>query len=465
MRNQSWLMFVVLAYFVLFIIIGYSLKKRIRRVTDFLIAGRSLPLFLVAFTIAATHFGGGCIVGGCEWGAQYGIWPGTYSTLGCGVACLAFAFIAGKFRKISGGITPPDFMENRYGPSKFLRGYHSFVYVTGITAIIASQLIGFGYLASVFGVPYWLGILLAAIIVGIYTVLSGMWGVAVTDFIQLSICIIFLPILMISSLDITKINLSQILAEPFFPFPGAKREFLYTTTPMILGSMIAYEYVLRWQSAKSVKIAIKGSVIAGVLLILLAIPIGVVGAMGAKLFPNIAPGEILSKMIVDVLPLGLGILFLSTLLVAITSTSDSMMTSLGALISRDIYHKLFNPKKSFDELQHSLLIARTASACFLGIAVLIALFYQGVLHVLFWPSPLQVGAIFAPLIGGMFWKGATREGAVAGIIIGAIIALIDMTGIYHWPERVLFPIIGSLIAWIWVSQFSKRKKMGLFSKI
>jgi len=465
MNDQTWLIIVVLAYFSLFIIIGTILKKRIRDATDFLIAGRSLPLLLIIFTIGATHFGGGCVVGGCEWGAKYGVWPGTYSTLACGIACFGFAFIAGKFRKIMGTITPPDFMEFRYGHSYFLRGYHSLVYVTGCTAIIASQLIGFGYISSIFGIPYWLGVLIAAVMVGIYTVLSGMWGVAITDFIQLGVCIIFLPLLMISTLDFADLDLGTALSQSFFPFEGAEREFLYTTIPMVLGSMIAYEYYLRWQSAKTEKIAVKGSLLAGILLIFLAVPIGVAGAGGAKLFPGIPPGEVLPKLIVEVFPLGIGVIFLSVLLVAITSTCDSIMTSLGAISSRDVYHKLFNNHKKFNELQYSLSVARISAAGFLIAATFIALFNKGVLDVLFWPSPLQIGAVFAPFIGGLFWKAATREGAVAGIMAGALLALVDMTGLYMWPERVIFPVLGSCIVWILVSLWSKKKSLGFLSKM
>lgn len=465
MKDQIYLIAAALGYFLIFIITGIILKKRITHVTDFLVAGRSLPLGLVAFTIAATHFGGGCIVGGCEWGAQYGMWPGTYSTLGCGVACLAFAFVAGKFRKVAHNITPPDFMEFRYGQSNFLRGYHSLVYVTGITAIIAAQLIGFGYISSVFGIPYWLGVLIAAVMVGIYTVLAGMWGIAVTDFFQLTICVIFLPVLLISTLNLVKVDLKEILTQPFFPFESAQSEFCYATVPMIFGSMIAYEYFLRWQSAKAAKTAVKGSLIAGVLLLFLAIPIGAIGAAGAKFFPELESGEVLPKLIVKAFPLGPGILFLSTLLVAITSTCDSLMTSLGAITSRDIYHKLLNKGEDFDKLKHSLFVARISSVFFLMVAALIALFYKGVLHVLFWPSPLQVGALFAPFIGGLFWKGATREGAVAGILMGAAMALVDMTGFYVWPERVIFPILGSLVVWIAVSHWSKKSDLGILSKI
>lgn len=465
MSDQTWLILVLFVYFSVFIVIGIILRKRISHASDFLVAGRSIPLWLLAFTIAATHFGGGCVVGGCEWGAKYGIWPGTYSTLGCGIACFAFAFIAGKFRKVTGNITPPDFMEYRYGQSYFLRGYHSLVYVTGITAIIAAQLISFGYISSVFGIPYWLGIIIAGIMVGIYTILSGMWGVVVTDFIQFAICIIFLPTLMDSTISSAKINLGEILSQPFFPFDGAKSEFLYTTVPMVLGSMIAYEYYLRWQSAKEAKTAVRGSIVAGILLILLAIPIGVVGAAGSVIFPGVDAGKVLPKLIVDIFPLGISVLFLSILLGAITTTSDSLITSLGAITSRDIYHKLFNKNKKFDELKHSLSIARISSAFFLSVAALIALFFNGVLDVLFWPSPLQVGALFVPIVGGLFWKGATREGAVAGILAGAVMALIDMTGIYVWPERVLFPVLGSFIVWVVVSLWSKKTKLGFLSKI
>jgi len=465
MSNQTWLIVTVLGFFSVFICAGIILRKRIKHVTDFLVAGRSLPLLLVAFTIAATHFGGGCIVGGCEWGAQYGMWPGTYSTLGCGIACFVFAYFAGKFRKVTGSITPPDFMESLYGQSNFLRGYHSLVYVSGCTAIIAAQLISFGYIASVFGVSYELGVILAAVMVGVYTVLSGMWGVAVTDFFQLAVCIIFLPLLMVSTLDVVEIDMKEILVQPFFPFEGAKHEFMYATVPMVLGSMIAYEYYLRWQSANKARTAVRGSIIAGILLILLAVPIGVAGAAGVKLFPNTEAGEVLPRLIVEVFPLGLGIVFLSTLLVAITSTSDSLMTSLGALASRDIYHKLFNKDKDFNKMPHSLTVARTSSVFFLIAAALVALFFKGVLRVLFWLSPLQVGALFAPLIGGMFWKGATREGAVAGIITGALIALTDMTGLYTWPERVIFPVLGSFVVWVIVSYLSKKYNLGFLSKI
>ncbi len=41
--------------------------KKVKTASDFLIAGRNLPLPILAATIAATSFGGGCLVGGVQW--------------------------------------------------------------------------------------------------------------------------------------------------------------------------------------------------------------------------------------------------------------------------------------------------------------------------------------------------------------------------------------------------------------
>lgn len=66
--------------------------KKVKTASDFLIAGRNLPLPILAATIAATSFGGGCLVGGVQWGAERGLWVGMYSTIGAALACFINAF-------------------------------------------------------------------------------------------------------------------------------------------------------------------------------------------------------------------------------------------------------------------------------------------------------------------------------------------------------------------------------------
>lgn len=445
----------LLLFCAVFIAAGYMFSKKISSGTDFLVAGRKLPLVFLIFTIAASHFGGGALVGGISQGASQGLWAGMYAIIGYAIACFVNAFVAPRFRRASNNLTPPDYVETRYGYSKFFRGYHVFVYILGTIAIIAAQFNAFGGVATAFGISSTTAIILGAIVVIIYTSMSGMWGVAVTDFIQLSICLVFLPIIGIVGLNAlnasTGVTLGSLLSTPFFETPDAAGTFMYSLIPTIVGSLFAYEYFLRYQSAKSEKDARNSSIVAGILLLILAIPVGIIGSMGQQLFPTVPPNEVLGHVVNQTLPAWAGYLFLGAVLAAIMSTADSLMTSLGGMITRDIYHKLLNPDKEFNSLKYTLPLVRITTVVGCIIAMLISLQFRNIIGLLFWPSPLQSGVLFAPIIIGMFWDKATRKGAYASIIIGACVALVDMLGIFKLPERMLCTMAAAALALIVVS--------------
>ncbi len=454
-------MIVLLVFCAVYITIGYMVSKKVKTATDFFVAGRSMPLIIVAFTIAATHFGGGCFVGGIEWGVEKGVWPGMYAGIGLGIACFISAFVAGKFRSITNGITPPDYIEYRYGYSKFLRAYHAIVYITGTIAIIAIQFMAFAALATVVGISYNVAVILGAVVVIVYTYMAGMWGVMLNDFIQLVVCMIFIPIIVFLGLKITGmesgVTASALLSQPFFPQPESVHDFLYAVVPSVVGSIFAYEYFMKWQSTKSSGDAVKSCIVAGCILIGLSILVGLMSGIGASLFPGVPGKEVVAKIINVTLPKWAGYIFLAAVLSAIMSTSDSLMTSLGGMFAHDLYHKVFHPEKEFDDLKYTLTISKVATVLGAVFGVVIALKISGIIGVMFWISPLQAGCIFTPIIGGIIWKGGNKQGAIGAVIIGAIMALVDMTGLYAWPERMLFPMAGSMIAFFAVSTYFNNK--------
>jgi SSS family transporter len=449
----------------IFIAIGVILSGKVSSASDFLVAGRKIPLVFLTFTIAATHFGGGALVGGIEQGAELGLWAGMYPIIGYAVACIVNAFVAPLFRRRANNLTPPDFIETRYGASKFLRGYHAIVYIFGTIAIIAAQFSAFGGMAQAFGISRPVAVIIGAVVIIIYTGLSGMWGVAVTDFFQLLICLVFLPIIAVLSMNVlTKevgLSLNTIFSQPFFATPRAGGVFLYSLIPTVVGSMFAYEYYLRYQSAKDEKDARTSSLIAAGLLVLLAVPVGLIGDVAHNIFPNVAPDAVLGEVVNKTLPPWAGILFLAAVLAAIMSTADSMMTSLSGMITRDIYHKLMNSDKEFDDLKHGVLIARITSIVGALLGMVIALNFRSIIGLLFWTSPLQSGVFFAPIILGLFWKKANRTGAFASIICGAIVALLDMCGLVVWPERMLITMAVGTLALIIGSIAGEKKTPSL----
>lgn len=444
----------------IYIWIGFYFSKKVKTASDFLIAGRNLPLPILAATIAATSFGGGCLVVGVQWGAERGLWVGMYSTIGAALACFINAFFAGKLRSLSCDITPADYIETRYGHSVFLRAYQSLVTPISILAIMGSQLISFGSVSTAFGIPYDIAVIIGVIVIIIYTYTSGMWGVAVSAFIQLAICIVFLPIVAYISLKLVGDNpllmLQSMVKEPFFPGNKSISDFMYTVLPLVLGSIFSYESFLRYQCADNAKNAVKSSVIAGFILLFLAFPIGIIGAIGGSLFPNISSVQVLPQMISTTLPPLISVLFLAAILAAIMSTADSLMTSMSAIISRDIYNKLLHPNIEFNDLKNTLKYSQIASALTAIIGAIIALKFDSLLELLFWPAPLCTGVIFAPFVIGLCWKGATKKGAIYAVIVSVILALLNMIGILTVFDRILVPIIGGSITIFIVSKFSKK---------
>ena len=91
---------VVVFYFVTTIAIGLYLSKKVKKTSDFLIAGRQLGLPLTTATLAAIQLGAGVILGGSELGAGSGIWPGMWYGIGCGGGLILAGFlVAAKLRK------------------------------------------------------------------------------------------------------------------------------------------------------------------------------------------------------------------------------------------------------------------------------------------------------------------------------------------------------------------------------
>ena len=109
------ILFIVILYMICMLLVGWWCSKHyIKGMTDFLLAGRRLGVWMCAATLVATHFGGGTVMGGSEYGFEYG-WSGAWYGVSCGIGIILLAFTtAGKFRDLS-FYTVPDYLEQRYG--------------------------------------------------------------------------------------------------------------------------------------------------------------------------------------------------------------------------------------------------------------------------------------------------------------------------------------------------------------
>jgi SSS family solute:Na+ symporter len=108
-------------------------------------------------------------------------------------------------------------------------------------------------------------------------------------------------------------------------------------------------------------------------------------------------------------------------LAAVMSTTDRLMLTIGAMFSWDIYKKVLKPDA---EDRQVLLLSKVVVVVSAFGTMVIAINPPEMLAILIWMGIGTMLATFAvPLLAGLYWRGATREGALASMASGLVAAL------------------------------------------
>ena len=441
--------FVIVALLVSF---SFFLSRRIKSERDFLVPREGLPFITVAFTMAATQFGSSMLIGGVQQAQQnapgQGFWPAVYTILAASASCFINIFISPRYRHFGTSVTPPDFIEARYGRSRFMRTYHTVVYICSITCVLVSQFVGFASIGASVGISYRAAIVLCAAVVALLALGSGMVGVAFTDMLQF---ILIMLLLIISSFFSLKklgtigLTLPSLLSESFFPAASSPSQFWYTAWPMLIGNLFSYEYFMRFMSCRGEREARRASATAGVILLITALPVALLGAVANYFYRGADSATVFGLIVTDEMPKVFGYLLIAGVLMAVLTSADSMLTSLAGMTSRDIYGGLLHPDEDVNQIRGLKRVAKLSVLFFAVLAAFLALYYRQILKITFFFSPLTSGTMFAPMIIGLFWKGANRKGAVASMICAAATGLLHLFGVITLFDRVAGPaLIGSV---------------------
>ena len=186
---------VVVVYLLGTLVAGALLSTRIKRVSDYLVAGRSLGLALSTASLAAVQIGAGVVLGGAETGASSGLWPGVWYGLGCGGGLILGGLFAAEkmrsrrrhradrllrrpLRRTSRRADLGVALEHSEPARHLRRPAH------GRRARCCRRRSASSFQTAV---------LLVAGVIFVSNVLSGMWGVVFADFFQVSIIMIGVP--------------------------------------------------------------------------------------------------------------------------------------------------------------------------------------------------------------------------------------------------------------------------------
>jgi SSS family solute:Na+ symporter len=372
--------------------------------------------------------------------------------------------VAAKLRRQKGYV-PLDFFGSRYKEKKWVRIWGWLSNIPSLLGIFVAQIIAAGFVFSVFGFSYQKGVIITGVAIMLYSVLGGMWGVAVTNFIQLGIIAAGIPLVAVMALirlgNSAEISVVQVFSTPFIP-AGMFSKAVFIIIPFLLSISVSYDAYMRYQSAKSESVAKWSCVIGGLIVIFVSFCAGLIGAAGKILFPSAENAAVLPIMVQETLPPVLAGFVVSALLAAAMSTGNCLLLSLAGCFSRDLYNKVLNPKANLDELKYSNLISRIVIVAALIAGILIAFRAEGILYTIIIFNYPYMGSMLVPLLGGVLWDGATYKGAVAAIFTGGIIGVASFVvglpgplfGLFNIDLGLFFAYAVSAVVFVAVSRLT-----------
>ena len=295
----------VACYFAVTICIGFYAARRVKNSADYLVAGRSLPLYMNTATVFATWFGAELILAVSSTFLKEGLQGVVGDPFGAAF-CLIFValFLAAPYYRLK-LMTVGDFYKKRYNRTVELASAAaiSISYLGWSSA----NLVALGiviHTVSGNAITLEQGIVLGAVIVGIYTLFGGMWSVAFTDLFQTVIIVAGLIYIawMLAGMagGVDKVVATAQASDRLKFFPGASLHdwlgFIAAFVTMALGSVAQQDVFQRVTSARTEKIARQGTLLGGSLYLLMAfIPMFI--AVSALLIAHAAvcPGAVLRR--------------------------------------------------------------------------------------------------------------------------------------------------------------------------
>jgi sodium/proline symporter len=463
MQSGAYLSLTV--YFIAMFSIGiYAYSATKGDLTGFMLGGRNLNPAVTALSAGASDMSGWMLLG--LPGAMYisglsSAWIALGLTLG---AYLNYLLVAPRLRVftelLDDAVTIPEYFERRFDDrGHLIRILSSVVIIIFFAIYTTSGVVAGGKLfESSFGLNYELGLFITAGVVVAYSTFGGFLAVSTTDFVQG--CIMFLALILVPIVTLNQIgSVAQTqhylmeLSPAMLTLGGGSLLGILSAASWGLGYFGQPHIIVRFMAIRSVreiKIARRIGMSWMIISLTGAIAVGLVGAASIKsIGGNLSDPEtifiFLSNTLFD--PLVSGFL-LAAILAAIMSTISSQLLVTSCSLTEDIYHTFLRKKANDTEL---VLVGRLSIVAVALLAIFLAHNRDSSILSLVSNAWAGFGAAFGPVVLlSLFWARMTRQGALAGIVVGASAVLFwiygDFTINNQTPSDYIYEIVPGFFA-------------------
>ena len=488
---------IVLALIVL-ILLTVSLTRlgKVHTRADYLVAGRSLPAFVLVFTLLSSWIGSGSLLAGAENAYRHGfaaLWQGAGGWAGL----LLIYFIAPRARKFA-QYTIPDLLEVRYNQAARVLGVITIL--LAYTAITSYQFIGGGdilhliFPASITAIQ---GRCIIAAFVIVFTAIAGMSSVAYMDLFigLLATCTLCLSLPVLIHLGggwhvIREALPASTSSSSAISAPSSASRLFLPTCLLLLGNQSMYQKFFSAKTEKDASRAVVGWIVGTVLLESVIVALAVAGS---ALFPTgevhdhpreilayiglhgfapaatsisvpfaggggsyiITTTQVLPPFTLHALQL-LGALLVGAIFAKVISTANNWLFSPATNLVNDIFVRYIKPQASNRQV---LIVSRLMVVLLGGWALAQSLGTESVLKKALYAYTIYGVGLTPVILAAFYSRRATASAAVASIFTGTFVTVFWDTAFvhHHFPAIIaerdaIFPaLVASLLCLVTVS--------------
>ena len=483
---------IVVFYFVGLVGIGALASKKIKNSEDFLVAGRNLGFWTFTLLVVASICSGMTILGVAGLGYATG-WPSIWEQIFvplCAAVCILF--FGTKIHAVAaktGYVTVQDYFAHRFYSPRGIRGTSAVIGILISIIYLVGQYISISMVLSwLFDIPYQWALVIGAVIVMAYTVLGGLYAIGMASLVQGIMILVGVLLvgpaviaaagglehinLVLASIDVNMTHLwYPQVHPPYAKYAFLTPQYLFSFFFLLAFGLAAAPHVVNNVLAAKDNKYFKWSPLAAFVIYAVIMYLCKITGFAARsmvqenmitLPTNVTNPSDYSFIVASeyVFPGIFAPIVAIIVLSAVMSTTDRLMLTIGSYVSWDVYKQFINKDASEKSIT---MLSRAA----IGVSTIITLYlaWSNPPELLAWLIWMGIGVMLAcfvaPLFAGLYWRRATREGALASMIVGlvgiSIISYAQYTKVIALPMHPsMYGFVLSVAAMIIVSLLTKK---------
>ena len=436
MTTQVAIAIGLVLYVVLTTAVSFFWMTRVRKPTDYLVAGRGLPYWVLTGTIIGTCIGTGVIIGGTGLAYKHG-WAGSAYPIGLGLGTLLTGLFFSEMRRYR-FMTLSEEIACYYERNRAIVEFSNIsLFFSQLCWLTVQILGGAAVLSAVTGLSPKICVVLAGFAKAAISIPGGLKAVVYTDVLQTVILFCGFGFLMYSALNAVGglSGLRRTVPNEYSSFLGVESRGLWNVLSLVL--VLTLNPIadpgrrLTIYSAHSERSAWWSMVSSGVAVLLFSIVIGITGMYTFHLNPNLLPDAALQRpdasdralpwLVMNILPPWLAGLVVVAVVSGMSSAANGNAAAAGTFFVRHIY-----PLVTGRYPERPVVVVRWSLAFGFLASTVLALYTKNIVDFVKTFLPLTMSGLGVIILLGRFWKRSTWQGALAALITTPAVTLLLM---------------------------------------